>query len=62
MESYNTAKPFFSSIDRTLLYKGDLFLHAAHHHLTHCAYKLLCEILYEWESSTHVKIDENLRI
>ena len=55
MESYITAKPFFSSIDCTLLYKRDLFLHTAHRRLSQFDYKLLCEILYEWESSPLLK-------
>ena len=55
MESYITAKPFFSSIDRTLLYKRDLFLHTTHRKLSQFDYKLLCEILYEWESSPLLK-------
>ena len=51
MEFYITAKSVFSTIDRTLLYKRDLFLHAAHRNLSHFEYKLFCEILCEWESS-----------
>ena len=56
MESYITAKLFFSSVDHTLLYKRDLFLHATRHNLTTFAYKLFRDILYVWKSSSVLKI------
>ena len=55
MESYTTAKLLFSSTDRTLLYKRNLFLHVARPNFTLFDHKLSCDILYQWESSPVLK-------
>ena len=49
------AVPFFSSIDPRILRERDLFLGKALNNLSHFDFLLLCEILYEWESSPFLR-------